>query len=59
MAAEAILRAESEKLSSQLHNVQCENEQLKLSIDDSKKHAMAQESHLQQLANDVRASAER
>ena len=59
MASEAILRAESEKLSGQVTSLRYDNEQLKLSIDDMKQRSATQESHLQKLVADLQASVER
>jgi len=59
MAAEAILRAESDKLVSELKNTQNENDQLRLTVEESKKHSITQEHHLQRLANDLQTSVER
>ena len=59
MAAEAILRSENDKLATELKSFESENEQLKLAVEESKKHCISQEHHLQKLANDLQTSVER
>ena len=59
MASEAILRAENEKVLSQSENLEYENEQLKLSLEDSKKQSLDQEAKSMRLVADLQASVER